>query len=314
MTLLSTLIKTTNYPLSPLLSNLVPAIIASYSVQLAFGIPSVLRATEVFYDLAGGCSFLLTISSSLLLPAIRRDATISPSAALDTWNWRQLALTGAATIWIVRLMSYLVARVIKKGHDSRFDAVKHKPKSFIIYWLMQALWALVCLTPIIAVDAIHPAAFKAGLGVPEILPSDILGFGLYGFGLLIEMVADYQKSSWYGEKVKKLHDEQFITRGLWGRSRFPNYFGEITLWTGIAIAAAGVLVRGPVQASLGWYGTSGQLKALILPGIAPTFVAWILLRVSGVPITDRKYDKLYGNRKDYQQWRQNTPLLVPRVF
>jgi steroid 5-alpha reductase family enzyme len=73
-------------------------------------------------------------------------------------------------------------------------------------------------------------------------------------------------------------------------------------------------LRGPIQASLGWYGTSGQLKAVILPGIVPVFVAWLLLRVSGVPLSDRKYDKLYGNRKEYQRWRRTTPLLVPKVF
>jgi steroid 5-alpha reductase family enzyme len=114
--------------------------------------------------------------------------------------------------------SYLVSRVIKTGHDSRFDSAKHKPRRFFIYWMMQALWALVSLTPVITVDAIHPAAFKAGLGVPEVLPTDILGFGLFGLGLSIETVADYQKSAWYDQKVRKQHDEQFITRGLWGRS------------------------------------------------------------------------------------------------
>jgi hypothetical protein len=83
--------------------------------------------------------------------------------------------------------------------------------------MIQAVWVLVCLTPVIAVDCIHPAAFKAGLGVPRVLPSDILGFGLFGLGLVIEVVADYQKGKWYGEKVRKVHDELFITRGLWGR-------------------------------------------------------------------------------------------------
>lgn len=97
-------------------------------------------------------------------------------------------------------------------------------------------------------------------------------------------------------------------------SRYPNYFGDITLWTGAAIVAAGVLRRGPVQTSLGWFGLSGQLKAVLLPAVAPAFVAWALLRVTGVPLSEEKYDKLYGNRKDYQEWRENTPLLIPRIF
>ncbi|KAK4443235.1 hypothetical protein QBC34DRAFT_417455 [Podospora aff. communis PSN243] len=314
MTFLTTLLKLAFNPSSAFLSNLLPAILASYSVQLLTGIPSVLFASEIFYDLAGGLSFLLTLSSSLFLPALRRKAVISLDDALTTWNWRQLALTGAAAVWSVRLSSYLFLRVLQKGHDSRFDTVKHKPRRFFMFWMIQAVWVLICLTPVIAVDSIHPAAFKAGLGVPDVLPSDVLGFGLFGLGLLIEVVADYQKGKWYSEKVRKVHDELFITRGLWGRCRFPNYFGEITLWAGIAIAAAGVLSRGPIQASLGWYGTSGQLKAVILPGMAPAFVAWLLLRVSGVPLSERKYDKLYRDRKEYQNWRKNTPLLIPKIF
>ena len=233
---------------------------------------------------------------------------------------------------------YLFSRILKKGHDSRFDQVKHQPQRFFTFWMRQAVRVLLCSMPAIVVDAIHPAAFKAGLGVPNVLPSDVAGVSLFVAGFLLEAVADYQKSVWYDQKQKKLHDEQFITRGLWGRrcaaallllilfapreflanqfpdSRYPNYFGDILLWIGVATTAAGVLSRGPVQASFGWYGTSGQLKAVLLPAAAPAFVAWVLLRTTGVPLSQVKYDKLYGNRQDYQQWRNNTPLLIPKLF
>lgn len=102
MALINTLIHLTDFQSSPFLSNYIPAVAASYSVQLLIGAPSILRRTEIFYDLAGGLSFLLTLSSSLLIPALRRDATVSLDAALQTWNWRQLALTGAAAVWIIR--------------------------------------------------------------------------------------------------------------------------------------------------------------------------------------------------------------------
>ena len=53
---------------------------------------------------------------------------------------------------------------------------------------------------------------------------------------------------------------------------------------------------------------------MISSAVAPAFISWLLLRVSGVPLSERKYDNLYGDRKDYQKWRRSTPLLVPRVF
>lgn len=98
-------------------------------------------------------------------------------------------------------------------------------------------------------------------------------------------------------------------------SRYPNYFGEITLWTGIATTAAGILVREPVQSALGWNGgVSGYLKAIVIPSLAPAFAAYMLTSVSGIPMSERKYDRLYGGRGDYEAWRRGTPRLVPRVF
>jgi hypothetical protein len=35
-------------------------------------------------------------------------------------------------------------------------------------------------------------------------------------------------------------------------------------------------------------------------------------QVSGIPLSENKYDKKYGSRKDYQQWKQDTPMLIPK--
>ena len=37
----------------------------------------------------------------------------------------------------MRLGSFLVMRVMKTGHDSRFDKAKNEPGTFFIYWTMQ---------------------------------------------------------------------------------------------------------------------------------------------------------------------------------
>ncbi|KAK1753923.1 hypothetical protein QBC47DRAFT_385208 [Echria macrotheca] len=314
MPLLHALLSATDFPSSAFLSNLAPAALAAFSVQTLFGINGVLRHSEFLYDFSGGWTFLVTLTASFLVPAIRRDASAHVSDVIDAANWRQLFMTGAVLVYAVRLSSYLFIRILKRGHDSRFHATKHKPRRFFIFWMVQAVWVVLCCMPVIAINTVHPAAFKAGLGVPTLLRSDVIGVGLFVFGFAVEMVADYQKAVWHDQRQKKLHDEQFMTRGIWGRSRYPNYFGDITLWIGMAILASGVLRQGPIQANLGWYGLPGQLKAVLLPAAAPAFVAWALLRVTGVPLSEAKYDKLYGERKDYQQWRQSTPLLIPKLF
>ncbi|KAK3079692.1 hypothetical protein LTS18_004120, partial [Coniosporium uncinatum] len=115
------------------------------------------------------------------------------------------------------------------------------------------------------------------------------------------------------EKKEKKHEEDFLTRGLWGKSRHPNYFGEITLWTGIAVAAVGVLVSSSAQQALGWSGSPvARLGALAMCAASPAFVTFLLTKVSGIPLSENKYDKRYGDRKDYQQWKENTLMLIPK--
>jgi len=124
------------------------------------------------------------------------------------------------------------------------------------------------------------------------------------FGLIFEVVADRQKNKWVEEKKAKKHSEEFLTHGLWSKSRHPNYFGEATLWSGIALAAAGLLVRQPAQAALGLSGgLSGQLLVAGMCAASPAFVSFLLLKISGVPMSENKYDKRYGDRKDYQKWK-----------
>jgi len=97
-----TILTTTDFPTSPFLSTLAPSILAASAVQLLFGIPSILAHTDILYDFAGGWAFLATLTTSLLVPALRRGAPITLDDALTTWNWRQLALTGTALVYSTR--------------------------------------------------------------------------------------------------------------------------------------------------------------------------------------------------------------------
>ena len=78
--------------------------------------------------------------------------------------------------------------------------------------------------------------------------------------------------------------------------------------------AAGVLARHPAQAALGLSGLGLLGKALTtaLCAASPAFVTFLLLKVSGVPLSEDKYDKRYGQRKDYQKWKRETPMFVPK--
>ncbi|CAK7197602.1 hypothetical protein SEUCBS139899_000250 [Sporothrix eucalyptigena] len=292
---------------SPLLRNIVPCAATSFAIQYAVGLPSTFLAkppTERYYDLSGAITNVAVVALSLLLPRWR---AAEAGGDLGPPNWHQIALSGAVAIWAARLGTYLFRRILREGKDSRFDAMRVKPARMMIAWTAQAVWVIMCQLPVMAVNTVSPAiAYYPSY----ILPSDTLGLGLFAFGLAFESLADWQKATWVAARDAKEHDEVFISSGLFGQCQYPHYFGEMTLWTGLAIAAAGVLTRAPVQASLGGIST---LSALALAFASPAFTIYVLVRVSGIQLSQRKYDrKYYGRRKDYSEWRDKTPLLIPR--
>lgn len=174
--------------------------------------------------------------------------------------------------------TYLFQRVMKDGSDSRFDKIKKSPPQFLGAFFAQATWVSLCLLPVLAVNSIPHTAFAA---LPSLMLTDILGLALYLGGISFEVTADRQKNKWVQEKREKKHEEDFLTRGLWSKSRHPNYFGESTLWTGIATLAGGVLVSNVGQVGMGLAGSPyGKAAALAMAGVSPAFVTFLLLKVS----------------------------------
>lgn len=113
------------------------------------------------------------------------------------------------------MASYLYLRILKRGEDSRFSRVRDKPGHFLVFWQVQAVWVALMLIPVIMVNAIPGSAFR---DLPKWTKgTDTVGVALWLFGFAFECTADYQKSKWLGEKMAKIHDEQFITRGLFSR-------------------------------------------------------------------------------------------------
>ena len=219
--------------------------------------------------------------------------------------------------------TYLFSRISSDdGKDSRFDKIRTSPSKFYVAFFAQATWVSLCTLPVILLNSIPRTAFALSSTTATALSSspyltDLLGLSLFAFGLLFEITADRQKARWVADKKAKRHSEQFLTHGLWAKSRHPNYFGEATLWTGIAVAAAGVLVRQPALAALGLGSSSssnvvGKVLVTGLCAASPAFVTFLLLKVSGVPLSEDKYDKRYGDGEDYQRWKRETPMFVPK--
>ena len=90
-------------------------------------------------------------------------------------------------------------------------------------------------------------AVNNGLMTNDFSLSSILAIIISVLGILFELIADIQ-SSYY----RKKYPNQILDKGLWKRSRHPNYFGEIIFWFGIFLLMLSirenywVLVLGPL--------------------------------------------------------------------
>ena len=197
---------------------------------------------------------------------------------------RALLLGALVVIWALRLGTFLFRRVSRAGKDDRFDKLKTSFFRFLNVWTIQGLWV-----------TFTAAAAWVGITSSERVGLDafaIVGALVWAVGFGIEAVADLQKSRFNAGPANK---GRFINTGLWSKSRHPNYFGEILLWVGVAIIAIPVLS--------GW-----QWVAII----SPLFVTLLLTRVSGVPLLEKKADTRWGGQAEYEAYKKNTPVLIPR--
>ncbi|NNF86939.1 MAG: DUF1295 domain-containing protein [Acidimicrobiia bacterium] len=243
---------------------------------LAFGVnwiaflPANAARTEKYYDLTGSITYL--------------TVTLVAVALSDNLDARAVIAAAMVIAWTVRLGTFLFRRIRRDGRDGRFDEIKTSPLRFFSAWTIQGLWVLLTAA---AALAIITTTERRDLGWVA-----YLGIAVWLAGFAVEAVADRQKSVF---KQDPANDGRFITTGLWAWSRHPNYFGEITLWAGMAIMAIPVLS--------GW-----QWVVLI----SPVFVTLLLMRVSGIPMLEARSDKRWGEEEAYQAYKAATPVLVPR--
>lgn len=198
---------------------------------------------------------------------------------------RGLLLAAMVVAWALRLGSFLFRRVRKHGKDDRFDEIKPSFVRFLNAWTVQGLW--VVLTAAAAWIAITSAT-RVALDWWA-----LVGFVVWAVGFGIEAVADNQKGRF---KADPSNGGRFISTGLWSRSRHPNYFGEIVLWIGVLLIAVPVVE--------GW-----QWVALL----SPVFVAFLLIKGSGIPLLEKKADSKWGGQADYEAYKKNTPVLIPKL-
>ena len=242
-------------------------------IQFLIFVPSFLFQTEKFYDLTGSLTYISVTSIAYF--------SLDNPTTIDTILYLYVI------VWAGRLGIFLFRRINKDGKDERFDKAKKKFFWFLQYWMGQAAW--VVFTAGASILAIL-SPVETELGVIA-----LIGIFLWWSGFLIEVIADYQK-----RKFRETSDPktEFISNGLWARSRHPNYFGEITLWIGMAVLSLSSL--------------SGIEYVTAI--VSPIFVYLLLIKAEGVPMLERIAEERYGDLPEYQQYKENTPVLMMKLF
>ena len=253
------------------IENVLRVVILAFLIQWVAYIPAYVFQTEKFYDLTGSLTYLSVTWYALILA----------SGDFANANVANTVIVLLISLWALRLGSFLFMRIHKDGEDKRFRTIKPSATQFFMTWTLQGLWVSLC-----SMCALTAISSDGGVVVNAMF---YFGLGLFVLGFSTEIVADNQKSKFRSFSENR---DKFITTGLWAKSRHPNYFGEIVLWTGIAVMSFSSLE--------GW-----QYLTLI----SPIFTYILLVYVSGVRMLEARADKKWGDDEDYIKYKSETPVL-----
>ena len=211
---------------------------------------------------------------------------INPSATPIWLVFVQMALFIA---YGARLSGFLLVREFKNISFKKTDVAKdtlakNNEKKMPIFVLV-TIW--ICVA-VLYVAQVSPMLFRYTNGSEDvILP--VIGFAVSIFGLILESIADNQKSA-----QKKVRPEMVATQGLYKIVRCPNYLGEIIFWTGIFISG------------ITTYATVGQWITAIL-----AYICIVYIMFNGAQRLEKRQMERYGNNEEYNTYADKTPIIIP---
>ena len=118
----------------------------------------------------------------------------------------------------------------------------------------------------------------------------IIGILISAIGIYIEALADKQKSD-----AKKINPDMPAMDGLYKICRCPNYFGELLFWTGSILS--------------GICAVEGKQWFIVLLG----YILIVIVMMSGAKRVETRHIKYYGDKKEYNDYADHTPLIFPFI-
>ncbi|RQM12494.1 hypothetical protein KXD40_009470 [Peronospora effusa] len=216
-------------------------------------------------DLAGSLNFIVLAVLSLVLQ--------------DVFDTRAIVVTCMQVTWAIRLGSFLLLRVLKRGKDERFDKMRANCMAFFGFWVFQILWVFLVSLPVVLANSCG-GQINGRFGKPR----DIIGIVIWTIGMVVEYAADASKSAFHNEPKNK---------------------GKL-LHSGMTIIAS---------ANFGSNG--GETWFYYVSCISPTLTFVLLIYLSGVPLAEDRYDERFGLDSNYLEYKRSTsPLIIlpPSIY
>ena len=222
-------------------------------------------------DIVWGLIFVLAVVTALIVAGMTSPRAILAAVLVFAWGGR-LAF---------RIFS---RNLSKKTEDFRYKQWREEWgkyfyfRTFFQIFMLQGILALVVVSPVLLIIA-------SGNGQPPINFLDWLGTAVWLAGFFFEAVGDYQLDVFKKDPSSK---NKIMQTGLWKYSRHPNYFGEVTMWWGIYLIALST--------------PNGYLAFL-----GPLTITFLILKVSGIPMLEKKY----VDNVAFQEYARRTSVFFP---
>jgi len=201
------------------------------------------------------------------------------------WPFRRVLIAALVVLWSVRLGTHLYRRVM--GHhpeeDGRYREMRQR-------WRANFAWEMFKFYQIQAVSLVV-------LGLPFVLislnptrelhPLELAGATLWFLALCGEALSDAQLAAF---KRNPENRGKVCATGLWRYSRHPNYFFEWLIWVAYFVFAC--------ASPWGWVSI-----------ICPLSMLYLLLRVTGIPLTEEQSLRSRGDA--YRRYQQTTSAFIP---
>ena len=197
---------------------------------------------------------------------------------------RQILILSLVSFWGIRLTANWIRSWKGLKHED-WRYIKYRKENHKIFWLIAFIGLVMMPTLLVYLGCIsmYPALVSS---TKEFNYLDIIALIITISAILIEFIADEQLFVF--SKVN-IDPSKVMNIGLWGFSRHPNYFGEISFWWGLFFFALGADYSY-------WWTICG-----------PIIMVFLFLFIS-IPLME-KYQ--IAKRKEYINYKKKVSMLIP---